>query len=85
MINKVLAIILYMSGLFDSKLIVKKGRSEEKQNKGGGHLSIQDGDYIYIYIYIYVYMYIYICMYVYYIYTCIYLSLSIYIYICTHI
>ena len=32
----------------------EKGPLEEKQNKGGGRLLIQGGDYIYIYIYIYI-------------------------------
>ena len=56
MINKVLAIIVYMSGLFDSKLIVKKVVWRKNTNKGGG-LLIQGGGYTYIYIYIYIYMY----------------------------
>ena len=44
MIKQVLAICLYMSGLFDSKLIVKK--VVWRKNKiGGGRLSIQGGDY----------------------------------------
>ena len=64
MINKVLAIILYISGLFDSKSIVKEVVLRKKQNKGGGRLLIQGGDYIYIYIYIYVYIYIYIHIYI---------------------
>ena len=54
MINKVLAIILYMSDLFDSNSIVKEVVWRKKQNKGGGRLSIQGGDFIYIYIYTYV-------------------------------
>ena len=36
MINKVLAIIVYVSGLFDSKLIVKKVVWRKNKNKGGG-------------------------------------------------
>ena len=35
-INKVLAIILYMSGLFDSKSIVKEVVWRKNKNKGGG-------------------------------------------------
>ena len=36
MINKVLAIIVYMSGLFDSKSIVKEVVWRKTTNKGGG-------------------------------------------------
>ena len=36
MINKVLAIILYMSGLFDSKSIVQEVVWRKTTNKGGG-------------------------------------------------
>ena len=60
MINKVLATILYISGLFDSKSIVKEVVWRKQTNKGGGRLLIQGGDYIYIYIYAYIYIYIYI-------------------------
>ena len=42
--NKVLARIQYLSGLFDSKLIVKKVVFREKTNKGGVSLLIQGGD-----------------------------------------
>ena len=62
MINKVLAIILYISGLVDSKLIVKKVVWRKNTNKGGGRLLIQGGDYIYIYMYIHIY--IYLCIYI---------------------
>ena len=53
MINKVLAIILYMSGLFDSKIIVKKVVWRKNTNKGGeAFINPRWGLYIYIYIYI---------------------------------
>ena len=42
-INKVLAIIVYISGLFDSKWIVKKVVWRKQTNKGG-RLLIQGGD-----------------------------------------
>ena len=45
MISKVLAISLYMSGLFDSKLILKKVVWRKKQSKGGGAFIC--GDYMY--------------------------------------
>ena len=70
MLNKVLAIILYMSGLFDSKLVVKKVVWRKNKHKGGGRLLIQGGDYTYIYIYIYIYIHI-----------CVYIYIYIYIYI----
>ena len=73
MINKVLAIILYISGLFDSKPIVKEVVWRKNTNKGGGHLLIQGGDYIYIYI---------MCLFLS---ICISLCIYIYIYIHTHI
>ena len=57
MINKVLAIILYMSVLFDSKPIVKEVVWRKTTNKGGC-LLIQGGDFMYMYIYIYIYIYI---------------------------
>ena len=53
MINKVLAIILYMSGLFDSKSIVKEVVWRKTTNKGGVFINPRWGLYIYIYIYIY--------------------------------
>ena len=59
MINKVLAIILYISGLVDSKVIVKEIVWRKTTNKGRGRLLIQGGDYIYIYIYIYIYLFLY--------------------------
>ena len=46
MINKVLARIVYMSGLFDSKLIVKKVVWRKNKIRGGGRLLIQGGDYL---------------------------------------
>ena len=88
MINKVLAIIVYISGLFDSKSIVKEVVWRKTQIGGGAFR----GDYTYVYIYIYiytcmyVYIYIYIHIYVYsyvYIYVCIYIYIYIYTYICT--
>ena len=57
MINKVLATILYMSGLFDSKSIVKEVVWRKNKIRGG-RLLIQGGDYIYIYIYIYTYTHV---------------------------
>ena len=54
MINKVLAIIVYISGLFDSKSIVKEVVWRKQTNKGGGVYSSKEG-IIYIYIYIYIY------------------------------
>ena len=79
MINQVLAIILYISGLFDCKSIVKEVVWRKTTNKGGEAYLIQGGDYIYIYIYMYIY--IYICVYIYiYIYTCVYVYLSLYVY-----
>ena len=39
MINKVLAIILYISGLFDSKSIVKEVVWRKQQNKGGAFIN----------------------------------------------
>ena len=48
MINKVLAIFLDISGLFDSKSIVKEVVWRKTTNKGGGRLLIQGGDYIYM-------------------------------------
>ena len=44
MINKVLAIILYMSGLFDSKSIVKEVVWRKNRIRGEGGLLIQGGD-----------------------------------------
>ena len=89
MINKVLAIILYISGIVDSKSIVKEVVWRKQQNKGG-RLLIQGGDYIYIYIYTYIYIYIYIYMHACihtYIHACIHacINLSIYIYIHTYV
>ena len=39
MMNKVLAIILYMSGLFDSKSIVKEVVWRKTTNKGGAFIN----------------------------------------------
>ena len=71
MINKVLAIIVYMSCLCDSKLIVQNVVWRGKQNKGrGAFINPRWGLYIYIcihvcmYVCMYVYIYIYIYMYV---------------------
>ena len=67
MINKVLAIMLYISGRFDSKSIVKEV-VWRKNNIRGGPLLIQGGDnkiYIYIYIYIYYVYTVYMCIYIY--------------------
>ena len=71
-INKVLAIIQYISGLFDSQLIVKQVVFRGKQHKGG-FINPRWRLYIYIYIYVYVYMYTYIYIYIY-----------MYMYICGH-
>ena len=100
MINKVLATILYISGLFDSKSIVKEV-VWRKNIIRGGRLLIQGGDYIYIYIYVYTYhiMHYYntyihkyinkqinIIIYIYiYIYIYVYMYVYIYIYIHIHI
>ena len=54
MIDKVLAILLYISGLFDSKRIVKKVVWRKTQIRGGC-LLIQGGDYMYVCVYIYIY------------------------------
>ena len=55
-INKVLARIKYISGLFDSKSIVKKVVFRENKNKGGGPFTNPRwGIYIHIYIYRYRY------------------------------
>ena len=60
-INKVLAKLWYISGLFDSKWIVTNIVFRKNENQGGTRLLIRGGDYIYIYIYnIHVYTYIYI-------------------------
>ena len=60
MINKVLAIIVYVSGLFDSKSIVKEVVWRKTKNKGGGaFIDPRRGLYIYIYIYIYIALCIY--------------------------
>ena len=64
MVNKVLAIILYISGPFDSKSIVKEVVWRKKQNKGGGFINPRWRLYIYIYIYICTYIHTYIHTYV---------------------
>ena len=64
MINKVLAIFLYISGFVDSKSIVKQVVWRKKTNKGGeAFINPRWGYYIYIYTHTYVCIYIYIYTY----------------------
>ena len=57
MINKVLAIIVYISDICDSKLIVKKVVWRKNKIGGGVYESKVAITYMYIYIYIYIYIY----------------------------
>ena len=62
MINKVLAIIVYISDLFDSKSIVKEVVWRKTTIRGGAFINPRWRLYIYIYIYIYIYNYVCIRM-----------------------
>ena len=81
MMNKVLAIILYISGLFDSKWIVKQVVWRKNKIRGGAFINSKVGIiYIYIYIYTYIHIYIYIYMHIH-IYTYIDIYDDIYMYV----